>query len=81
MTDTWQTRAACRGLNPGPWYSESETVKAQAKDVCAGCPVRTACLEAAVAVREQHGIWGGLDVRERRNLIRRRQRAQAAAAA
>ena len=39
------------------------------------CPVREACLEHAIAVREKHGVWGGLTARERRRLIRRRRRS------
>ena len=35
------------------------------------CPVREACLEHALAVREKHGVWGGLTERERRRVIRR----------
>lgn len=37
---------------------------AQAKALCAQCPVRTACAEYAVANKEQ-GVWGGLTDKER----------------
>jgi len=43
-----------------------------AKQVCATCPVRAACLEDGL--HEKFGIFGGLSERERRRV--RRQRRQ-----
>ena len=42
--------------------------EATAKSYCARCPVIDACLEHALAVRESHGVWGGLNTDERRAL-------------
>jgi WhiB family redox-sensing transcriptional regulator len=39
---------------------------ARAKQVCARCPVRAACLADAMATRDQFGIRGGLTPNERR---------------
>jgi len=39
-----------------------------AKAFCASCPFRAPCLDFAIEHDEQHGIWGGLDPRERRAL-------------
>lgn len=39
-----------------------------AKQICAACPVRLACLQWALDNYEQYGIWGGLTERERRRL-------------
>jgi WhiB family redox-sensing transcriptional regulator len=33
--------------------------------VCAGCPVRAACLTHALTHDEPWGMWGGLTTRER----------------
>jgi WhiB family redox-sensing transcriptional regulator len=33
------------------------------------CAVREPCLEYALAIKEPHGIWGGLNELERRQLI------------
>ncbi len=80
---SWRQLARCRGADPDLFYpeddedetsEESERIQA-AKMICALCPVREACLEHAIAVREKHGIWGGLTARERRRLIRRRRRS------
>ena len=32
------------------------------------CTVRQECLDYALRIREQHGIWGGLNEAERRSL-------------
>ena len=52
-----------------PWFEADP-----AKEICALCPVRTSCLEHALAVRERDGVWGGATERERRRLIRQRRR-------
>lgn len=58
------------------FYAEDDDVEsmAAARTICSGCPVREACLEHALAVREPQGMWGGLTARERRREQRRRQR-------
>jgi WhiB family redox-sensing transcriptional regulator len=45
---------------------------AEAKAVCAGCPVRPECLAFALQ-RDLHGIWGATTEDERR-LMRRADR-------
>jgi WhiB family transcriptional regulator, redox-sensing transcriptional regulator len=75
MKQTWRQHAACRGLDAAIFYPTSEEEAEPAKDVCAHCAVRTACLEHALAVREKEGIWGGCTERERRRIIRQRRRA------
>lgn len=76
----WQFDAACRGedasLYFAPNYFEKRAQKdareAKAKAICARCPVRVDCLEYALKVRETHGIWGGLNEAERRQVLRQR---------
>jgi len=41
----------------------------RAKAICGTCSVRKPCLDYALKIREPHGIWGGLNEAERRNLI------------
>lgn len=38
------------------------------REVCAGCLVRSDCLDHAVAHGITEGLWGGLDGKERRQL-------------
>ena len=44
----WRKQAACRGLDVEAFYpvTEEEADAAEAKAVCAVCPVRQACLDA-----------------------------------
>ncbi len=74
LEQLWQQGAACRGPNQAIFFppprlerrSEKRLREARAKEICLGCPVRQPCLEYALTIREQHGIWGGLTENERR---------------
>lgn len=68
----WRQLGSCFGapsLTTSFYPERGETVR-QAKMVCAGCLVRTACLADACIVGEKHGIWGGTSERERRQIRR-----------
>jgi WhiB family redox-sensing transcriptional regulator len=39
--------------------------------VCSKCEVRLECLDFAITTRQQEGIWGGLNPKERQRLRRR----------
>ncbi|MGH9070449.1 MAG: WhiB family transcriptional regulator [Acidimicrobiales bacterium] len=75
----WQDRAACKGPHAAAFYppasverrGERMAREAEAKAICAGCAVRRECLDYAIAIREAHGIWGGLNECERRALLAR----------
>lgn len=41
----------------------------RAKAICAGCSVRQPCLDYALSIREPHGIWGGLNEAERKQVL------------
>lgn len=76
----WQFEAACRGEDTALFFApsyfekraEKDAREAKAKVICAGCAVREACLDYALRIREAHGVWGGLNELERRQLLRRR---------
>ena len=78
--DVWQLRAACRGPHaavffPPPRFErkhERLAREADAKSICLACDVREECLEYALAIREPHGIWGGLNENERKLLLTQR---------
>jgi WhiB family transcriptional regulator, redox-sensing transcriptional regulator len=61
----WRLRAACRHwADPDLFFPLSDGGRslgqiAQAKAVCAACPVMSQCLGFARRTRQQHGIWGG----------------------
>ena len=59
--------AACVGADPDLFFPEPGDTFAErrAKAICAGCPVRTACLAGAIDRAEPVGIFGGLTETER----------------
>lgn len=69
----WQHRGACVGADPNLFFPERGESPARAKAVCRRCDVSAECLEYALANHEAGGIWGGLDLRERRTIGRRRR--------
>ena len=65
---SWQTVAACRGMNPDiflPERGDTAGVK-NALAICGECPVMDACRQYANATKQRDGIWGGQTARQRR---------------
>jgi WhiB family transcriptional regulator, redox-sensing transcriptional regulator len=77
--EAWQLKALCRGPQAfvffPPAHSETKDEKLEreqvAKSMCTCCPVKRPCLDYALRIREPHGIWGGLNEFERKQLIER----------
>lgn len=72
----WSERAACRGLPelffpPLDEHGNEIGSTVEARKICAHCPVRSECLDAALVTGEEYGIAGGLNARERLSLKRR----------
>ena len=65
---SWRRQGNCLGVNPDLFFPERGEPTAPAKKVCAGCVVRSDCLEYALSTGEKFGIWGGLSERERRRI-------------
>jgi WhiB family redox-sensing transcriptional regulator len=64
-------RAACRDADPELFFPEGAGWRAlqeaaQAKRICAVCPVRDLCLNWALLHGAAFGIWGGRTEHERR---------------
>jgi WhiB family redox-sensing transcriptional regulator len=76
LAEAWQARAACRGPQAAvffpPTHAERKEDKlareSRAKEICGTCAVQRACLEYAIRIREPHGIWGGLNEIERKQV-------------
>lgn len=69
---TWRRHAACRPtehhtLDPDLFFPDPEEMDKihTAKALCAQCPVRDTCLDAALENGDAHGIRGGLTEQER----------------
>jgi len=79
----WQVKASCRGPQAAVFFppahferkDDKENREGRAKAMCLSCPVRQPCLEYALRIREPHGIWGGLNESERRDLLARQARS------
>lgn len=72
----WRRSAACRFEDPELFFPVSGVgpaarQTAQAKAVCARCPVWVRCLDVALQSGLDHGIFGGMTEGERRELVRR----------
>jgi hypothetical protein len=59
----WQTMAKCSGKNTEIFFQNDE----EAKRICADCPVRPDCLDAAL-IYNYSGVWGGTTDKERRKI-------------
>nr|WP_285594596.1 WhiB family transcriptional regulator [Actinomycetospora sp. NBRC 106378] len=73
----WHADAACSGMDETLFFPPTETGPLgaaqveQAKQVCAGCPVRAACLAEAMtreSASARYGVFGGLSATERGRL-------------
>lgn len=67
--------ARCREVGGEIFFPENGENSANARAVCAACPVRAACLDHALALEASSvwtvsGIWGGTSEKERRGLRR-----------
>lgn len=70
-TAEWMHDGLCRTSEPELWYSKDKHDQRAAKQVCAKCPVRKDCLDYGLSIRDMHGVWGGLDEKQRKDLRRR----------
>jgi WhiB family redox-sensing transcriptional regulator len=72
--EDWTPKAVCRSATPDELFVRGAEQN-KAKQMCAGCPVRTECLAEALDNQIEWGVWGGMTERERRALLRRRPNA------
>lgn len=67
MTDDYQLRAKCRGHeNPDLWFPNGRQgpallQEAEAKAICAVCPVSAECLLGALDRGDRFGIFAGIN--------------------
>jgi WhiB family redox-sensing transcriptional regulator len=69
--EDWATKALCNQARPDELFVRG-AAQNRAKQMCAGCPVRTECLAEALDNQIEWGVWGGMTERERRALLRKR---------
>jgi hypothetical protein len=56
------------------WFPKesSEAASREARKICWGCPVIEECARWAFETRQAFGVWGGIDARDRRAMLRKR---------
>ena len=67
---------ACKDMDPLIFFppSGSAHLNDSAKRICGSCIHRQECLDYAVVHGLEHGVWGGTSGKERRSIIRARNR-------
>jgi len=77
--DVWRAEALCQdnsGALTHLFFSDELQDIAEAKRICAQCPVLANCLEGALERREPWGVWGGQLFRNGRILASKRRRGR-----
>lgn len=61
LSTNWEAMARCRteAVPSALFFSEDLGEIADAKRICAECPVMASCLEQAIVNQEPFGVWGG----------------------
>ena len=79
---SWQDNGLCKsdGVDVTVFFNDEklrgpvkEARESAAKKICTACPVKTECLEHALAVPENYGVWGGLTQDERTGIVKFKQ--------
>lgn len=65
----WHSQRRCVNKHPDDFVTNDTWKIIFAKRLCATCPVKQQCLEAALENGEV-GVWGGTTEQERRHLLR-----------
>ncbi|MEN6301703.1 MAG: WhiB family transcriptional regulator [Armatimonadia bacterium] len=68
VTLPWRQWAACRGRDTRLFFPDRGGSTMPARAICGYCTVQPDCLEYAVRTKQQCGVWGGSDYRERQDL-------------
>lgn len=79
MDTAWMAEGNCRDEPPSRFFPSDGVGVEVARRICAGCPVKSPCLEYALEQRVDHGVWGGTSERERRRILKGRRDGAAAA--
>jgi len=68
--------AACIGIETNVFFPEQGESDITAKTICNSCPIKKPCLENALDSQEHHGIWGGMNISDRKTELKRRKLAE-----
>ena len=62
----------CHVGDPDLWFADNPADLERAKELCAACPIRRHCLDAALEREEPWGVWGG-EIFERGEVVARKR--------
>ena len=65
----WMLDALCREYPGWSWFPTAGQSSKNQTEVCSRCSVRTECLTDALDRDERHGLWGGVDTKNRMRLL------------
>ena len=65
---SWRNRAVCTTVDPELFFPTTGRSPDAAKQVCASCPVRPECLDAALWYGDTFGVWGATTRHERQQM-------------
>ena len=72
MTTLTKETVPCHVEQPDLWFAEDPRDLERAKALCADCPIRRECLNAALERQEPWGVWGG-EILDRGTVIARKR--------
>ena len=58
-TEEWRDDAICLGNDINLFFTKQGQSPDEAKAICQSCPVREDCLEYAMEMKIEDGVWGG----------------------
>jgi WhiB family redox-sensing transcriptional regulator len=67
---SWQKEARCNQYDPDMFFDTHVRTERRAKAICSRCDVAAKCLAFALDTRIEFGVWGGLNGKERREIMR-----------
>ncbi len=73
LDSSWMQFGLCRDFEPSVFFPSDGVGVDRARKICQSCGVKQPCLEYALRLRIEHGVWGGESERERRRIYRRRK--------
>jgi WhiB family redox-sensing transcriptional regulator len=78
MDTKWMADGRCNEESSDAFFPSDDVGVEIAKRICAECAVSERCLDYALNLRIDHGVWGGCSERQRRRLLRARRISSAA---
>ncbi|MFV1991292.1 MAG: WhiB family transcriptional regulator [Acidimicrobiales bacterium] len=81
VEEDWRDLALCRDTSPDLFFPVGVTGPAidqiaAAKQICDTCNAKIPCLEFAILMRQDTGVWGGTSEEERHSIRRQRTQGQ-----